>query len=98
MRMKDVERDEAAEQQQPQGVGGDAATTTAAMDGNASAASLPAIADGPGAESRLGRLIGWVAQHPRMPLLLALALGIVGRILIVVRTNAMIDGDEALVG
>ncbi|HEV8191345.1 MAG TPA: hypothetical protein VGP82_07645, partial [Ktedonobacterales bacterium] len=59
---------------------------------------LPPIADGPDAESHIGRLIAWVAQHPRVPLVLALLVGILGRILIVVRSNAMIDGDEALVG
>ncbi len=64
----------------------------------ADSAVQPLVADGPDAESRAGRLIAWVARHPRVPLVLALVLGILGRILIVVRTNAMIDGDEALVG
>src|SRR5262249_2874400 len=54
--------------------------------------------DGPDAESRVGSLVGWVARHPRVPLMLALMMGILGRILIVVRSHAMIDGDEALVG
>jgi len=43
-------------------------------------------------------LIGWAQRHPRLPLLIALLIGLLARVLLVVRANAMIDGDEAMVG
>src|SRR5258708_18331001 len=52
----------------------------------------------PAPHSWAGRLVAWTARHPRVPLLLALALALLGRLLLIVRTHAMIDGDEALVG
>ncbi len=62
------------------------ATTTEALD----AVTPP--------QSWAGRLITWADAHPRVPLFIAFALSVLGRLLLVVRTNAMIDGDEALVG
>ncbi|WIG58445.1 MAG: hypothetical protein OJF49_001191 [Ktedonobacterales bacterium] len=53
---------------------------------------------GPRPASSADRLTGWVARHPRAPLLLASALALAARALLIVRTHAMIDGDEALVG
>jgi hypothetical protein len=95
--MTDVEHGEAVETERPQDqAAADAASVVPA--GAASTTNLPLAADGPDATSRLGRLVAWVADHPRAPLVLAMVLGILGRILIVVRSNAMIDGDEALVG
>ena len=88
--MKDVEHGEAAE------TGANVAASKAQVP--ASTDDLPPIADGPDSASRVGRLINWVAQRPRVPLVLALVVGVLGRILIVVRSNAMIDGDEAIVG
>jgi hypothetical protein len=52
----------------------------------------------PAPRSWVGRLVVWTERHPRVPLLLTLALALLGRILLIVRTHAMIDGDEALVG
>src|SRR5258708_6458897 len=52
----------------------------------------------PAPHSWAGQLAAWTARHPRVPLLLALALALLSRILLIVRTHAMIDGDEALVG
>jgi hypothetical protein len=43
-------------------------------------------------------LVAWTAAHPRVPLLVALILAVIARAYLVVRTNAMLDGDEALVG
>ncbi|MDE3230703.1 MAG: hypothetical protein KGO05_12560 [Chloroflexota bacterium] len=43
-------------------------------------------------------LIGWTRRHPRAPLAIAIALGLAVRIALLIRTHAMIDGDEALVG
>lgn len=43
-------------------------------------------------------LIEWTRQHPRAPLLLAALLSLAIRSILLVRTNAMIDADEALVG
>ena len=40
----------------------------------------------------------WAWRHPRFPLLLALLVGVLARLLLVVRSNALIDGDEAMVG
>jgi hypothetical protein len=89
--MKDVEHGEAVE--------ADAGDSASKAQGTAARTDeLPSIADGPDAASRIGSLIAWVARHPRVPLMLALIAGVLGRILIVVRSNAMIDGDEALVG
>jgi hypothetical protein len=44
------------------------------------------------------RLIAWTQRYPRLPLLLACALALAARVFLVVRSHAMIDGDEALVG
>jgi hypothetical protein len=61
-----------------------------------SATLQPQVAPDPG--SRAGQLVDWAARHPRAPLALALALALAARLLLIVRTHAMIDGDEALVG
>lgn len=45
-----------------------------------------------------GRLTDWAKLHPRAPLVLALLLSLAARVLLVARTHAMIDGDEAMVG
>ena len=52
----------------------------------------------PAAGTWVGRLTDWAARHPRAPLILALLLSLAARVLLVARTHAMIDGDEALVG
>ncbi|MGZ6388842.1 MAG: hypothetical protein ACXWQZ_06230 [Ktedonobacterales bacterium] len=44
------------------------------------------------------RLAAWAARHPRAPLALAIALTLLVRVALVIRTHAMIDGDEALLG
>ena len=44
------------------------------------------------------RLIEWARRRPRAPLLLALLLSLAARVTLLLRTHAMIDGDEALVG
>ncbi|HEY8324778.1 MAG TPA: hypothetical protein VIG77_09835 [Ktedonobacterales bacterium] len=46
----------------------------------------------------VGRLIDWANRRPHAPLLLAIALSLLARITLLLRTHAMIDGDEALVG
>jgi hypothetical protein len=56
------------------------------------------LRDGSAAGSRMDALVAWTAAHPRVPLLVALILAVVVRAYLVVRTNAMLDGDEALVG
>ncbi|HEU5348700.1 MAG TPA: hypothetical protein VFU63_08820 [Ktedonobacterales bacterium] len=43
-------------------------------------------------------LLDWAWRHPRIPLALALIVGVLARLLLVVRSNALIDGDEAMVG
>ncbi len=43
-------------------------------------------------------LLGWAARHPRIPLAIALAVSLLARVVLVVRSNALIDGDEAMVG
>ena len=43
-------------------------------------------------------LLDWAARHPRIPLAIALAVGVLARVVLVVRSNALIDGDEAMVG
>jgi hypothetical protein len=44
------------------------------------------------------RLLEWAERHPRLPLALALVAGVLARLVLVVRSNALIDGDEAMVG
>lgn len=44
------------------------------------------------------RLLDWAWRHPRIPLALALIAGVLARLLLVARSNALIDGDEAMVG
>lgn len=44
------------------------------------------------------QLANWVARHPFTPLALAFALTLLVRVALVIRTHAMIDGDEALLG
>ncbi len=44
------------------------------------------------------RLIAWAKRYPTALLWLAIALGVLARVFLVIHTNAMIDGDEALVG
>jgi 4-amino-4-deoxy-L-arabinose transferase-like glycosyltransferase len=43
-------------------------------------------------------LLNWVSRHPRIPLAIALVAGVLARLILVVRSNALIDGDEAMVG
>jgi hypothetical protein len=43
-------------------------------------------------------LVEWAGRFPRAPLWLALALAVVARVALVIRTGAVIDGDEALIG
>ena len=45
-----------------------------------------------------GSLIDWTNRRPHALLLLAIALSLFVRITLLIRTHAMIDGDEALVG
>ena len=40
----------------------------------------------------------WAWRHPRLLLYLALVAAVVARLVLVVRSNALIDGDEAMVG
>jgi hypothetical protein len=44
------------------------------------------------------RLVEWTAAHPRAPLAAALLLALAARIFLIVRSHAMLDGDEALIG
>jgi hypothetical protein len=44
------------------------------------------------------QVIEWARRHPRAPLFLAIALSLLARIVLLIRTHALIDGDEALVG
>ena len=44
------------------------------------------------------RLIAWTHRRPRALLWVAIALSLLARITLLLRTHAMIDGDEALVG
>ncbi len=57
-----------------------------------------ALAAGPKPGTWADRIVGWAQRHPYAPLWIAIALGIVMRIALVIHTNAMIDGDEAMVG
>ena len=43
-------------------------------------------------------LCDWAWRHPRLLLYLALIAAVVARLVLVVRSNALIDGDEAMVG
>lgn len=45
-----------------------------------------------------GALITWAQRAPHAPLWLALAVSLIARVGLVIRTGAVIDGDEALVG
>ncbi|HEU0025577.1 MAG TPA: hypothetical protein VFQ25_00545 [Ktedonobacterales bacterium] len=45
-----------------------------------------------------GALVAWTARYPRAPLWLALAVAVIARVALVIKTGAVIDGDEALVG
>ena len=85
-------------------------TSRDSMDGRREAAPEPAhIAADPAAPAAQptpapapGSWAGWLTDlatsHPWAPLVLALALAVAARVFLVVRTHAMIDGDEALVG
>ena len=44
------------------------------------------------------QLIAWTKRWPHAPLALAILLSLAARITLLIRTHAMIDGDEALVG
>ncbi len=50
------------------------------------------------AQGWVGALIEWARYAPRAPLWVALAAALIARVALVVRTGAVIDGDEALVG
>ncbi len=54
--------------------------------------------DGAPAQGWAGALVAWARRHPRAPLWLALAAALIARVTLVIRTGAVIDGDEALVG
>ncbi len=43
-------------------------------------------------------LLDWAWRHPRLPLALAMVAGMLARLVLVMRSNALIDGDEAMVG
>lgn len=60
--------------------------------------AAPAAEAGAASGSWSERLIEWAARHPQLPLLIALVAAVLARVLLVVRSNALIDGDEALVG
>jgi 4-amino-4-deoxy-L-arabinose transferase-like glycosyltransferase len=73
-----------------------AGVTTTSRDGGAASASgmpLPWRAD-----VWVVRLCAWCAAWPWALPVAAAALGVVARLWLVARTNAMIDGDEAMVG
>ena len=72
--------------------------TSSPQESDARADRFEALNVFPLASSLAGRLISWTESHPRLPLFFALVVGILGRLLLIVRTNAMIDGDEAMVG
>lgn len=57
-----------------------------------------ALAAGPRPGSWADRLVGWAQRYPYAPLWIAIALGVLMRVVLTVHTNAMIDGDEAMVG
>jgi hypothetical protein len=50
------------------------------------------------AQGWAGGLVEWVRRYPRALLWLALAAALIARVALVIRTGAVIDGDEALVG
>jgi hypothetical protein len=54
--------------------------------------------DGAPPRSWVGTLVEWSRQYPYAPLWLALALALVVRVALVIRTGSVIDGDEALIG
>lgn len=81
------------------------AKTTASANEQESGASRVARSDGDSPDlvdvpdtTPASRVIAWTMRHPLAPLLLACALSLGARLFLVVRTHAMIDGDEALVG
>lgn len=43
-------------------------------------------------------LLDWAWRHPRLLLMIALIAGVLARLALVIRSNALIDGDEAMVG
>ncbi|HEX5156313.1 MAG TPA: glycosyltransferase family 39 protein [Ktedonobacterales bacterium] len=43
-------------------------------------------------------LLDWAWRHPRLPLMISLIAGVLARLVLVIRSNALIDGDEAMVG
>jgi hypothetical protein len=43
-------------------------------------------------------LLDWAWRHPRLLLAIALVAGVLARLFLVIRSNALIDGDEAMVG
>lgn len=43
-------------------------------------------------------LLDWAWRHPRLPLAIALVAGVLARLVLVIRSNALIDGDEAMIG
>ena len=58
--------------------------------------SAPQVTPAP--DSWAGRMVNVAARYPWLPLVVALLVSVAARIFLVVRTHAMIDGDEALVG
>src|SRR6185437_1490560 len=43
-------------------------------------------------------LLDWAWRHPRVLLAIALVVAVLARLVLVIRSNALIDGDEAMVG
>lgn len=67
--------------------------------GEADETSQDSLMDGGApAQGWVGALIEWTWRAPRAPLWLALAAALIARVALLVRTGAVIDGDEALIG
>lgn len=64
----------------------------------APAQEAPTVQQEPAPTSLANRLVELAAHHPWLPLVLALLLSVAARVLLIARTHAMIDGDEAMVG
>lgn len=75
------------------------AQTTSATD----IATFPSAASDASSQLAFGwrwadGLVDWARRYPRFPLAIALIAGVAARLILVVRSNALIDGDEAMVG
>ncbi len=74
------------------------ADTPAARSALVSSADTEAIVEGPSPGTPASRLVEWAAERPRILLLAALLAAVAVRAYLVLHANAMLDGDEALVG